>query len=171
LTISRFRLPATPKAPVERLGAPGRVQSLVGQSKGKDVDLAEVVRLKLHAYASEGDGQVRISGPSVTLGYERVQILALALHELTTNAVKHGALKAETGELPIHWAVREQMDDVPLLVLDWQESGVAMPSDISRRGYGRELIERALRYTTRANTQLTFRADGVSCRIELPLAS
>jgi two-component system CheB/CheR fusion protein len=58
---------------------------------------------------------------------------------------------------------------MPLLALDWRESGVAMPADVQRRGYGRELIERALTYTTRAKTQLIFGADGVACRIEMPL--
>jgi two-component system, chemotaxis family, CheB/CheR fusion protein len=46
-----------------------------------------------------------------------------------------------------------------------------MPPDASRRGYGRELIERALGYATRAKTRLAFDADGVSCRIEMPLAA
>jgi two-component system CheB/CheR fusion protein len=58
-----------------------------------------------------------------------------------------------------------------LLVLDWRESGVAMPPDASRRGYGRELIERALAYTARAKARLSFGEDGVACRIEMPLAA
>ena len=160
---------ATPKALSERLAALGRVQSLVNHSKGDDVDLAEVIRLELRAYAAGQDGRVTIAGPSVALSLDRVQVLALALHELTTNAVKYGALKSETGRLQVRWSVELDADDGPLLVLDWRESGVAMPSDTSRRGYGRELIERALTYTTRAKAQLTFGEDGVSCWIEMPL--
>jgi two-component system CheB/CheR fusion protein len=153
------------------LAALGRVQSLVSQSKGDEVDLAEVIRLELRAYAGEADGRITVTGPPLALGYERVQILALALHELTTNAVKHGALNGGDGRLEIRWAVESGEGGVPLLVLEWRESGVAMPSDVSRRGYGRELIERALTYTARARTQLTFGADGVACRIEMPLAA
>ena len=57
----------------------------------------------------------------------------------------------------------------PALVLDWRESGVSMPPEPPRRGYGRQLIERALTFTLQAKTELTFGADGVSCRIEMPL--
>ena len=160
----------TPRTLKDRLAALGRVQSLVSQSKGDEVDLAEVVHLELQAYAGEADGRVTVTGPPLTLGDGRVQILALALHELTTNAVKHGALKGEGGRLDIRWEVVSGASS-PLLVLDWRESGVAMPPDVSRRGYGRELIERALAYTARAKTQLTFGADGVACRIEMPLAA
>jgi two-component system CheB/CheR fusion protein len=161
---------STPQILKDRLAALGRVQSLVSKSKDDEVDLAEVVRLELRAYAGEEEGRVTINGPSLALGYERIQTLALALHELTTNAVKHGALNGSGGRLNVCWAVKSCADGVPLLVLDWRESGVIMPSDVSRRGYGRELIERALTYTSRAKTQLTFGADGVACRIEMPLA-
>jgi two-component system CheB/CheR fusion protein len=162
---------STPRTLKDRLAALGRVQSLVSQSKGDEVDLAEVIRLELRAYAGEADGRISVTGPPLALGYDRVQILALALHELTTNAVKHGALNGGDGRLEIRWAVENGESGVPLLVLEWRESGVAMPPDVSRRGYGRELIERALTYTARARTQLTFGADGVACRIEMPLAA
>jgi two-component system CheB/CheR fusion protein len=158
----------TPKDLTDRLTALGRVQSLLGQSSTEEVDLAEIVRLELRAHAAGADGRVSVAGPPVALSSERVQILALALHELTTNAVKYGALKDAGGRLEIRWSVGGGADS-PLLVLEWRESGVAMPPDAPRRGYGRELIERALAYTTRARTQLTFGTDGVACRIEMPL--
>jgi two-component system, chemotaxis family, CheB/CheR fusion protein len=158
----------TPRALIQRLSALGRVQSLMNESEGEAIDLAEVVRLELQAYAAAGSDRVTVVGPPVALGAGRVQILALALHELTTNAVKHGALKGEQGRLEIRWAVMGDASS-PLLVLDWRESGVAMPADAPGRGYGRELIERALAYTAQAKTQLTFGPDGVTCRIEMPL--
>jgi two-component system CheB/CheR fusion protein len=159
---------STSKDLTDRLAALGRVQSLVGQSSPQEVDLAEIIRLELQAYAVGEDGRISVTGPPVLLNSERIQILALALHKLTTNAVKHGALKGEGGRLDIRWSL-EGKADTPWLALDWRESGVAMPADVQRRGYGRELIERALAYTTRAKTQLTFGADGVACRIEMPL--
>ncbi|RZA10822.1 MAG: chemotaxis protein CheR, partial [Proteobacteria bacterium] len=118
---------STPQILKDRLAALGRVQSLVSKSKDDEVDLAEVVHLELRAYAGEGEGRVTITGPSIALNYERIQTLALALHELTTNAVKHGALNGSGGRLDIRWAVESCADRVPLLVLDWRESGVVMP--------------------------------------------
>jgi two-component system, chemotaxis family, CheB/CheR fusion protein len=55
------------------------------------------------------------------------------------------------------------------LVLDWQESGLSDLPKPSRRGFGRELIEKALRFTLKAKAELSFGSEGVSCHIELPL--
>ena len=62
--------------------------------------------------------------PTLALGYDRVQVLALAPHELTTNAVKLGALKQNGGRLDIRWSVDGSARGFPLLVLVWQKSGV-----------------------------------------------
>ncbi len=153
---------------MERLSALSRVQGLLSQAgDGNEIGLAEIVALELRAHVAPGDPRVGVSGPAVTLSADRVQTFALALHELTTNAVKHGALRGPQGRLDIAWAV----EDGTRLVLDWRESGVAMPPDhAERRGYGRVLIEQALAFTLQARTRLAFGADGVTCRIEMSLA-
>ncbi len=178
---------------VDRLCALGRVQGLLSQATQDEVDLTDVVELELEAYAQRagdragagagagaGDGaadggtrrrgsQVTITGSPVLLQRERVQTLALALHELATNAVKHGALRVPQGRLAISWQV-EMRPDGRHLVLNWQESGVTMPAGArERRGYGRILIERALTFSLQAKTELTFEAGGIRCRIEMAL--
>lgn len=90
--------------------------------------------------------------------------MALALHELATNAVKYGALRVPSGRLSLAWTSRDDR-----LTLEWRETGVALPPARPRRGYGTELIERALPYQLGAETRLDWGADGVSCRIVLPL--
>jgi two-component system, chemotaxis family, CheB/CheR fusion protein len=152
-----------------RLAALGRVQSLVGGAMEDHIDLGEIVHLELQAVGA-ADGKVSISGPQVRLGFELVQTLGLALHELATNAVKYGALKVETGRIDISWTIRGHEQDGPVLALDWLETGVPCLSPPTRSGFGRELIEKALRFTLRAKTKLSFGLDGVSCHIELPLA-
>ena len=156
-----------------RLSALGRVQGLISHATDEQVDLGELVRLELQAHGAAEGRNVSIAGPPVALTVERVQTFALALHELATNAVKHGALRAgspdHAGRLEITWSVLPD-DGNRLLVLDWRESGVALATGEVRRGYGRELIERALNFTLKARTQLTFGADGVLCHIEMPLA-
>jgi two-component system CheB/CheR fusion protein len=152
-----------------RLAALGRVQSLISQASNDEIDLGDIVRLELDAHGGGLDDNVSIAGPPVPLSFECVQTLALALHELATNAVKYGALNEGSGKLAIAWAVERNEANEPLLRLTWQESGVAMPADTSRSGYGRKLIERALTFTLRARTELSFGQDGVYCRIEIPL--
>ena len=171
---------------MDRLCALGRVQGLLSQATQDEIDLADIVELELQAYSQHhaiGDdegadgklaarlrgGQVTITGGSVLLSRERVQTLALALHELTTNAVKHGALRRSDGRLAIGWQV-EAGENGPYLVLNWRESGVTMPPGAGeRRGYGRILIERALTFSLQAKTEMTFEAGGIHCRIEMAL--
>jgi two-component system CheB/CheR fusion protein len=152
-----------------RLAALGRVQSLISRSTEDEIELREIVRLELQAHGAGRDGSVTIDGPHVALNLERVQAFSLALHELATNAVKYGALSRNSGRLEIAWTVTQDAEDNSLLVLTWQEHGVATPADSSHRGYGRKLIEQALTYALQARTEYAFGDDGVLCRIEMPL--
>ncbi|HEX4194863.1 MAG TPA: CheR family methyltransferase [Stellaceae bacterium] len=151
-----------------RLAALGRVQSLVSGTMEDHIDLAAILRLEFQAIGAPA-GKVSVSGPAVALGFELIQTLGLALHELVTNAVKYGALKEGAGRLDVSWEVRQNGADARILALTWRETGVGKVSKPSRRGFGRELIENALTFTLRATTEMNFGDDGVSCHIELPL--
>jgi PAS domain S-box-containing protein len=153
-----------------RLRALSRVQTLILGADYTDVDLGELLRAELNAHdpGSLCAGEVRIEGPSVRLGTAAAQAVGLCLHELTTNAMKYGALSQETGRLEVTWRI-EQADGDRLVVLDWRESGVAMPRGDVRRGYGRQLIERALPYQLGARTRLDFLPDGVHCTIAVTI--
>jgi two-component sensor histidine kinase len=97
----------------------------------------------------------------------------MALHELATNAVKYGALGAAGGRLSISWTVAPGEDGTPWLHIDWHETGVAMPPAGTAplgSGEGRELIERALPYQLGAQTSFALGADGVRCRIAIPVS-
>ena len=152
-----------------RLSALGRVQSLIGGSQDEYVDLGDIVRLELDATGAP-DSKVSVTGPPVALAIDRVQTLALALHELATNALKYGALKEDAGRLAISWLVRNDGQEDTTLVLDWVERNVPNVRKPSRTGFGTHLIEKALQFTLRATADLTFGPDGVSCHIEMPLS-
>ncbi len=153
-----------------RLAALGRVQTLVAQSDTDTIDLGEVLRQELQAASGAADAKISLAGPAVPLAADQVQSLALALHELATNAARHGALREGPGRLCVDWLVEHRPDRGEVLVLVWRENGVAMPDEAPvRMGYGRTLIERSLRYTLRAQIDLVFGGDGISCRIEMPL--
>ena len=149
----------------QRLAALGRVQGLLSQDGEGEIDLVDVVDVELRAQATIPNERITVGGPHVGLKRDQVQTMALALHELATNALKYGALKpGGTGTLDVSWRI-----DGRTLVLEWLERGVAMPEVPGRRGYGRTLIEKALGYALRARTDFTLGPDGVSCRIELDM--
>lgn len=154
----------------ERLQALSRAQALLSQQGSDTVTVNALMQAELAAYAAADSSQVRFSGPEVHLTSRQVQNFALALHELTTNAVKYGALKDEAGRLSVAWETQSDRRGRPRLALTWIESGVAIePGAVTRRGYGTELIQEALAYALEAEIDYALGADGVRCRIEMPI--
>lgn len=153
-----------------RLASIGRVQGFLARSGAWSASLREVITAELQA-AGHWDEHVTLDGPPVGLPGDKVQPVALALHELATNALKYGALSRPEGHLSIAWRLQGEGERRRLL-LDWIETGVPMPDGgaPSRQGFGRQLIEQALPYQLNAETQLMFGTEGVRCRITLPLA-
>ncbi|HJE22670.1 MAG TPA: PAS domain-containing protein [Methylorubrum populi] len=154
----------------ERLQALSRAQGLLSQYGSDTVEVGALVRAELAAHTQERSKRVQIAGPEVQLTAPQVQNFALALHELTTNAVKYGALKDGTGSLIVTWEVIRYRSEHRRLALNWAESGVPIdPSKVTRQGYGTELIQGALAYALEANVEYALGADGVRCRIEMPI--
>lgn len=151
-----------------RLRALSRVQGLLEQAEHESIELRALVEAELMAHLERGSHEVVVQGPPVAVPAASAQTLALALHELTTNAVKYGALHVPEGRLSIRWDLAEH-DSNRVLVIDWRESGVKVAERRpARRGYGSELIERALTYQLKAHSKLDFGPDGVHCTISLP---
>jgi two-component sensor histidine kinase/PAS domain-containing protein len=152
----------------DRLSALSRVHALLSRGEFPSVTVRELVEMELGAMADGAADRTSLDGPDVKLPGRAVRTFSLALHELATNAVKHGALGVEShGEVRVTWRLKEQA----MLVLEWVETGIpAPPAPHDRqRGFGRELIEQALPYELDARTRWDIGADGVHCTIELPL--
>jgi PAS domain S-box-containing protein len=151
-----------------RLDALARTQGVFARSVAAAIDLEDVIRDELVAVAARED-QLEIEGPPVRLRRQAAEAFALALHELTTNAVKYGALSDPRGRLSVRWRILNNSTG-PRLALDWRESGVrALDVAPTRSGFGRELIERGLPYDIGASTSLEFAQGGVQAQIEVPL--
>jgi two-component sensor histidine kinase len=155
-----------------RLRALSRVQGLLARVEHAHLDVREIVDAELAAYGEADDieDRVEIAGPAADLPATSAQAVALALHELATNAVKHGALARPAGRLAVTWKLVDSGTE-RRVVIEWRESGVPMAEGYrpERVGYGRELIERALPYQLKAKTKLEFGANGVRCYIEVPI--
>lgn len=157
-----------------RLRALARAQGLLSQLAESDrVTFDALLDAELAALGG-GAGMVTRDGPAgVRLRSSTVQTLAMALHELATNAVKYGALGQPGARLSIAWRVDPDEEARLWLEIDWHETGVAMPASTVATpgaGAGRELIEHALPYQLGARTSFVLGADGVRCRIALPLS-
>ncbi|MGK2910769.1 MAG: sensor histidine kinase, partial [Sphingobium sp.] len=156
----------------ERLRALSRVQSLLAKVDYGRFPLRMLIEAELAAHG-DGDlesGKIEMVGPDISLHPMAAQTLALAVHELATNALKYGALAQAAGKLSVTWTI-EQEERQYFLVLEWRETNVHMPDESAprRKGYGTELIERALSYQLKAASRLEFGRDGVSCVIRVPV--
>jgi two-component system, chemotaxis family, CheB/CheR fusion protein len=156
----------------DRLMALARVQGLLSRAAPDGVTFDSLLDSELSAQ-SEAGGSVTLDGPiGVVLNSTSVQALAMTLHELTTNALKYGALGQKNGRLDVRWRVQAE-NGTPWISVDWKESGVeTAQSHDGRRGAGngRRLIEDALPYQFGARTTFAIEPGGVHCTIELPLS-
>lgn len=158
----------------DRLQALVRVQGLLSQLSNNDrVTFDSLLDAEMAALDGEAAAVTLVGPKGVRLRSSTVQTLAMALHELATNAVKYGALGTAGGKLAITWNLSAAEDGTPWLHIDWHETGVPMPvaggAPIGS-GEGRELIERALPYQLGARTSFVLGVDGVRCRIAIPIS-
>jgi len=160
----------------DRIDALARAQGLLSRLHDDTrVTFDALLKSELGALGGRSE-QITLRGPAdVFLRSSTVQTLALAIHELATNAVKHGALAQAPGHLHVTWRMDHAgPEGSPRLDIDWRESGVTMKArDVSDLavGSGRELIERALPYQVGGETSFRLEADGVHCRIRIPVSS
>ena len=153
-----------------RLDALARTQVIVTRTADGTADLEDLIRDELLSVGQSDGDKVRISGPDVALTSKTAESIGLAIHELTTNALKYGALKVPSGKLDIAWDTVAGKGNGRRLNLRWVEQGVpAVPAKPAREGFGRELIEEALPYRLGAETKLEFLGGGVRCLIAVPL--
>ena len=112
--------------------------------------------------------RILLSGPSVILKSEAAQNIGLALHELSTNAAKYGALSQDSGQVAIQWSVRGQTPGSEMFHLSWRETGGPRVCPPSRRGFGQIVVERLVAQSLEGTVALDFHETGVSWQLAIP---
>jgi PAS domain S-box-containing protein len=152
-----------------RIGAFSRVQVAVTRDPLAGFDLAELIFEELRACAAREGEKFTLKGPQVRLKAKAAQNIALALHELATNAVEHGALTVVSGHIDVRWR-KQQRENGVWLELVWKESGMAGRCVEPRReGFGSVLLRHTLGYDLGAEVTLAYEPSGFRCEIALPL--
>lgn len=166
----RSLAPASRSDFTARLASLGRVQGFLSRNAAWSVPLRDLVEAEIRALADGGADRVSVIGPEVDLPGEVVQPVALALHELASNAAKHGAMAQPSGQLAVRWRL-ENDDGIVRLIIEWRESGVSMsPGPLPRR-FGCQVIERTVPHQLRGEVSLQPSVNGIRCRLALPLSS
>ncbi len=163
-------LDAFTKAFDGRLMALNRAHELLTREIGTGVLVGDLIRETVAPYENRPGEKVVASGPDIRIGSEVAVTLAMALHELTTNAAKYGALSAPNGRIQIEWQrVAGRPGEPEEMRVTWSEHGGPKVAPPSRRGFGSDLIERGLARQLGGTASLTFREDGLICTISAPL--
>ncbi len=152
-----------------RIGAIAKAHSLLTKSSRGEHLLRALIMTELAPYDS-GAGNVELAGNDVSLNPKVGMALAMAIHELASNAAKYGALSNGTGHLSVTWAV-EPHADVPVLTLNWNETGGPKVQPPTHRGFGTTLIERGLTHELDAEVRQTFPPEGMRCTIAIPMTN
>jgi two-component sensor histidine kinase len=148
----------------ERLSALGAAYDLLIGDDWRGVDLGALVQAQIAHMLPVHGGRILIEGPPVMLTPEAGQYLALALHELATNAIKHGVLGSDCGELSIQWTRSEAPDGMRTVSLSWTEQG-APPAAPEHSGFGRLLLETLVPRALKGAVERTLDADGLRWQI------
>ena len=148
-----------------RIEALATVHSLFAQSRWAGAELGSLVKQELSPYTRDGEMRTQIDGPTVVLKPDLAQAIAVALHELATNAAKYGALSVPEGQVRVAWS---RAGD-GRLVLRWSEVGGPPVHPPTRRGFGTVVMDSMIRESMKGWVQLDWCAEGLGCEINVPM--
>jgi len=146
-----------------RIKALSRAHAILSDSRWQGADLAKLVDDELAPYRSSGADRILVAGPNVLLDPTTAQTLALALHELATNAAKYGALSQASGRLELNWEVQPQA-----IVVNWRETGGPSTHAPRQTGFGTRIITSSVERQLGGKATFDWLVEGLSCMLLVP---
>ena len=146
-----------------RIRALAQTHSLLSQSRWQGADIGKLVREELGPYMSAGASKVAMEGPPIYLPPDTAQIIALALHELATNAAKYGALSRAAGRLSVNWQLESGA-----VALSWMETGGSGLNPPLAQGFGTKIINSSIKRQMGGSVLFDWKPGGLHCRMSIP---
>lgn len=151
------------KSAVEgRIAALSRAHSLLAASRWDGANLESLLRDELSQFIGETSPQISYSGPSIILEPASVQLLGLIVHELASNAARHGALSVPTGQLDISWTLKNHEVEI-----SWVEKGLSLDGQPSHKGFGTTLLDRLSDDSGEGSVERHWTAEGLTAIIHV----
>ena len=155
----------------QRLQGLSRSLDLLAENNGRGASIADLVRSQLAPFAEIDGVRIAATGPVVSLNPEAAQNIGLALHELATNACKHGALSVPKGGVTVDWEIGPSDGGASRFRLIWREHHGPQVMSPQRRGFGHLVLQRMTGQTLQGKVNHEFGAGGVSWTLEVPAAA
>jgi two-component sensor histidine kinase/PAS domain-containing protein len=141
--------------------------TLLARGDWRGTSLSALIELQLAPFVDLPSPQIERHGPAVDLTAEAAQAIGLALHELATNAVKHGALSVPHGGLSISWQV-DRAPGAGGLQLDWREHDGPPVTVPERKGFGHVVMKRMIEQAVQGTVELDFAPEGLRWSLQAP---
>lgn len=167
-----LRAPEVPeryrRAFTERVMALARAHDVLTEERWESAEIGDIVAGALAPYDGGELSRFTVEGPSIRVSPKMALSLAMAFHELATNAAKYGALSVPGGRVRINWSVTG-VDGGRRLHLNWAEEDGPTVQPPSEKGFGSRLIERGVAAELQGEAEVSYDPEGLLCRIEAPL--
>lgn len=156
-----------------RLEALSGAHNLLTEDHWQSASLRGVIERALapHLIVAGDRNRFRLNGSDGRLHPKVAVTLAMALHELMTNATKYGALSVPEGHVSVDWTLQPNEAGLEQLDLTWRERGGPSVIPPARKGFGSRLIERQLPMEFDGRATLAYEPEGVVCRLQIPLTA
>jgi PAS domain S-box-containing protein len=151
-----------------RIASLARTHAVITEQLQQSVSFQQLLVQELGPYSDDQGLRIRLSGPAVDLPSQIAVPLGMAVHELTTNAVRHGALAKEEGRVEVGWSLIDRDGELALLC-EWSEFAQPPMTPRCRDGFGSLLLERVLPQQIRAEVTADFAPEGFRLRMAVPL--
>ncbi|HSP49429.1 MAG TPA: HWE histidine kinase domain-containing protein [Pseudolabrys sp.] len=152
---------------IGRIGSLAKTHLLLAD-EGSTTTFADILHSELDAFDDGSGKRIRLSGPDVDVPSRLAVSLGMAMHELTTNAAKYGALSVFGGKVDVTWTVVIEATR-RTLNFDWVESGGPPVAAPARQGFGSRLLEFVLPGQIQAKATIDYRPDGVHVHCAVPM--
>jgi len=150
----------------QRIASLAKTHDILTQANWKTTSISNILETELTAVY--GKERIRLKGPDVQCGSKATLALAMAFHELATNAVKYGALSRDKGKVLVTWKIQDEGDGRRLRI-EWEESGGPAVSAPGEQGFGTSLIDANISRTLEGNLSREFEPSGLICVIDVAL--
>jgi PAS domain S-box-containing protein len=150
-----------------RLAGLAASQDLLVQSHWQGVDTGELVRSQLSHFADLLGQRILLDGPPAQLKASAAQTLGMAIHELATNASKHGSLSSPTGTIQVSWGIEERHQE-SRFTMQWAETSGKPIKEPERRGFGHSILVDMAEYSLEATVTLSYPPTGLVWQLTAP---
>jgi two-component sensor histidine kinase len=151
-----------------RIASLAKTHAVITEQLHQSISFQQLLTQELGPYTDDQGLRIRLSGPKVELPSQIAVPLGMAVHELTTNAVRHGALAKDEGRIEVDWDLIDR-DGERALLCEWSEFAGPRVTPPSRDGFGSMLLKRVLSQQIRADVKVDFAPEGLRLRMAVPL--